>query len=57
MSEMIELAYKELKMVVVNMCTILKLNINMIKNANINRETKTIKNKITILKLQTKILY
>lgn len=54
---MIELAYKELKMVVVNMCTILKLNINMIKNANINRETKTIKNKITILKLQTKILY
>lgn len=57
MSEMIELVYKELKMVVVNMCTILKLNINMIKNANINRETKTIKNKITILKLQTKILY
>lgn len=57
MSEMIELAYTELKMVVVNMCTILKLNINMIKNANINRETKTIKNKIKILKLQTKIQY
>lgn len=54
---MIELAYKELKMVVVNMCKNLKLNINMIKNANINRETKTIKNKMEILKLQTIIPY